>query len=606
MFQINWISWLGGFIALLLIGTGGSFYLSALEQNGAAIGVAAGFNALIVAWVAFALIKWHEQPWVKRLTGVILGTVVMAALIGIAYFIGSTKLIYAFLGMYGMGLTFYIGMFIVRSLLFLPLPCFAVARTLIDEAIRLKFAVVFIAVMIVFIPLLPVLMRPEEQIHYRLQYFLVWSMLAVTSMLGLMTALLAVRTITSDLNKRQIYMTLTKPIGRLEYLFGKWLGIMLLNLVLVTVSGVAIYANVQAIASERFTLPERHVHRIAVEERILTARQLLMPSIDLSGAYARQIEVLRDQFESENAGEAFNEYAVQEQVRDALKKEWLTIGPMERKRYEFVGLSALKEATKTVQLRLMPRASGGSTADGRVQLFMLFNGRTSQQVLGQMPPRMSESNFHILDIPTWIIDDNGMLVIEIANLPVNGVPQPTISLHKDDGLHLLYKVGDFTPNLVKTMFLVWVRLSFVAMLGLACGTFLGFPVACILALMVFLAAVGTNYINDSFEFYAKTPPSNLTLMQQVVWVPAQFFQLIGEGEIWDAIKMIIWLIGSSFMLLVPDMAGYSPVNKIKDGIYISWELMIQAVLLIGIASTAAMTLVGYLLFRFREVARVIV
>ena len=52
-----------------------------------------------------------------------------------------------------------------------------------------------------------------------------------------------------EIATRQIHMTLTKPLGRVQYLLGKWLGIVLLNAVLLVVAGIATYGFTTAIAS---------------------------------------------------------------------------------------------------------------------------------------------------------------------------------------------------------------------------------------------------------------------------------------------------------------------------------------------------------------------
>src|SRR5690606_16375864 len=118
----------------------------------------------------------------------------------------------------------------------------------------------------------------------------------------------------------------------------------------------------------------------------------------------------------------------------------------------------------------------------------------------------------------------------------------SVRFNAADGLQVLYRVGSFEANLARSLVLLWVRLGFLAMLGLTAGTFLGFPVACVLSLMVYTAAALSGYLHESLTQYVALGVSNdMTAFDQLVSVPAQFFGQLAEGHVWEAAKILIRL-----------------------------------------------------------------
>ena len=60
------------------------------------------------------------------------------------------------------------------------------------------------------------------------------------------------------------------------------------------------------------------------------------------------------------------------------------------------------------------------------------------------------------------------------------------------------------------------------------------------------------------------------------------------------------------MLLTPDFSGFNPIPLINDGLLVSWTMLARAVLWVGVISTGLVGVIGYALFRRKELAQVIV
>jgi ABC-type transport system involved in multi-copper enzyme maturation permease subunit len=76
---------------------------------------------------------------------------------------------------------------------------------------------------------------------------------------------------------------------------------------------------------------------------------------------------------------------------------------------------------------------------------------------------------------------------------------------------------------------LWVKLAFLAMLGVCASTFLSFPVACLIAFGVFLLAEMSGFLVTAAETYSTTDTKGNTIWFKVVtanitnWVGQLFF-----------------------------------------------------------------------------------
>jgi len=612
----SFIKWL--IVTLALIGVTAALwaFLFFQDQLVAARAVAGVGNLLVDGWLIYGLWKWREVPWVRRLGAVLLITLIASLLAGGlwaldaragAVFVGSA---------WAMAMLFVLGLWLLRLLLTPGFPVIGVARTVLDEAIRMKTPMVFIIMLMLLVPMLPLFISSDDQLRYQIQSFLSWSMIIVGGMLGLMTIFLSVGTITGEIERRQIFLTLTKPVSRVQYLAGKWLGIATLNLLLVAVSGAAIYAFVMLLAQQ----PAKTAYDArAVHEQVLVARRTVKPvppnEQGLSAAFRDRLERLRREEPSTygNPGDPIETLnpEVRNRVQQQVMTEWYTIGPENRTVYRFSGLDHVPAGTDEVQFRFKPKAAT-STPDGFVRFALRLNGRPyinpfDNELRGTPIFKYADNKFHVLPLPIEAVNDRGVLDVEVFNVRLPNAPQPpSLTFNTKDGLEVLYRVGSFEANLARSMTIVWLRLAFLAMLGLAAGTFLGFPVACLLAGLFYIAAAGHGYITESFSYYAAFPHQTLPLWDRIAGIPATIGDQLSQGKVYDAFKVVVRMIGSGFIALVPSFAEHNPTPLLSDGRLVPWPMVGRSALWVGLVWTGVVAVIAWLLFRTREIARVIV
>ena len=602
-------------VLLALVGlTEGVGLLLAAQDSAALAGIIRSVGRIVAnAWIIFGLITWREVPWVRRFGVLLLGTALTQLLALVFWAMGWTDMVVATAGAYAMAVIFYAGLWLIRILLSPGVAVFGVARTLIDEAIRMKVALVFIVGVAILIAVFPFIIDQDDFLKYRITSFLTWSLMATSALLSLMTLFLSIATISREQVQRQIFLTLTKPVNRAEYLIGKWIGITLLNLLLLSVAGAGIYSFTMLLNGQ----PARdNADRMAVQSQVLASRQWVEPTPPNPGELHEMYEVMLERAREDDPERYGNPGDPPETVMPAdradiqqkVMLQWFSIPNQSAKSYRFNNLEEARQFNQSLQLRFKPKLAG-SSLNGFVYLGMRINGRVYQKegiTTGEGFLKLAENNFHVIDIPPDIIDEQGGLTIDIYNPTPGGQRQPVLNFNPKDGVEILYRVGGFESNLIRTLVVIWMRLIFLAMLGLAAGTYLSFPVAALVCMLVYFTAAGNAYLAESLQYYAAFPKDSVPFFQKILWLIDRTIQYVMQGEYYDLFKLVIKLIASGFMLVTPSFGELNPTPLISDGRIVPFDMLYRAVIWSGGVWTGFVGLIGWLIFRSRELARVTV
>ena len=628
---------------------------------------------------------------------------------------GHTPQALAVVGMLSITLLFVAGLWLIRAVLAGPRPIFGVARTVIDEAIRMKVALIFIVALVMAVPLLPVLVDGELRLQYQLQVFLSWSMTATALLMGLMTVFLSCATICGEISRHQIYLTATKPVGRGEYLLGKWLGIVLLDLLLLSVLCGGIYTFTRVI--QNTVAPRDAQDYVALRWQVLTARQTVRPRIEPSDLLNMQymgktLKELQEQNEKQPKADRIDDKGWQS-IHQTLMTRWHTISAGNPQTFEFQDLLEIRKQAEAARLRReeaqiarlaglaasdrdpqrreqlatwsqslreavdwhaeakrlgaliaagdsqdtarlrreaekLTRQAGGQTYQTLLAaapdmadlmnpspqevLQLRFKPKTSARPVGEQVllglringnPYLGDGsrrlhtfardNFHVVQVPAELIDDNGMVVVQIANhtraadaADDGSRPPVTVSFTPGEGLEVLYTVGGFEGNLLRSAVIIWICLCFLAMFGLAAGTFLGFPVASMLSLVVFISCSMSGYLDDSLYYYGQFASREAPLLEQIQTIGSRLAANVFSGNISDALKTILALVGKLFVIVTPSFNDYNPIPSLTDGRLVTPGRVGSATLWVGAVSTGTCGVFGWIVFKGRELARVTV
>ncbi|MEX2673599.1 MAG: ABC transporter permease [Phycisphaeraceae bacterium] len=493
-----------------------------------------------------------------------------------------------------MGLTLgFIGLLMLaRLLLRYGGGTFSVARTVLDEALHMKIAIVFIVLLLVIVPTLPFIADSADPLRYRVQGFLSYSMTVTVILLSLLTIFLACWTLSGEIENKQIFSVATKPLSRWRYLLGKWVGIVVLNGILLFVASVGIYSYTMFLSQQQAT--EEH-DRIALDEEVLTARiaQRAKPSQPLEDVVRQRLEQLQrndpdtirrtgEQQAHElgvaNAGDnmvmELGLQAIQQQMFEQVERQWRSVAPMGATSFVFEGLEDAHRYSDFIQFRYHARVTE-EVPDGQIGVIIEINGQPSalNVVIGQT---------QVMPLPVELIQD-GRIDLTIHNRSPqnpNASRDITVVFDGSDGLEMLYRVDSFGPNFFRGVLANWIKLGFLAMLGLTAASFLGFPVASTFSLMIFIAAAASPFLLETVGTYGAGP--GLT------------------GAVQGGMSSFSTMISSTLQRF----AQYGPGSDIVDGRYFGWASVGGCLLWIGVIWTGGIGLVAALIFRNRELARV--
>ncbi len=512
------------------------------------------------------------------LRGVLLGL----GVVGVGWFttVGQDAAWYHHAAMVGGGASLVTGAFLAGHWLLMlmltpKVPIFGVARAVITEAIRMNLSIVFLAAMVLILAMLPLVVSGDDPLEYRIQQFLGYTLglrlfpPSPMLLLSILTVLLACWTLSHEVEHKQVFTVLTKPIGRGAYLVGKWLGIVLLDALLVGVVGLAVYGFVMFYMVH---LPAKDaLDRQNVKDKVLTARVAAqpVPPQEVLGRVDQRMQQLIDERGEAYIHERGGEPQVRQEIARQVLTEWRSLGPYGREHsraiYVFEGLDNVEQYGDTVQLEYKFRA--GSEQEQRVWFWA--GGRP----LTREPLQTALNIRQTLLVPTNRIDD-GRLEIGV----INADPSRSVSFVDEEGLQLMYRVDDFTSNFVRSMAVIWIKLAFLAALGLAAASFLGFAVAAMASTLVFVGAWASGFLADSLQYFG------------------------GRDE--NVLITVVKAVAQAFTFLVGQYGRYEPATLLVEGRYVSWAMLGSATLWVGVVWTGIVGLIAWLIFRNRELARV--
>lgn len=452
----------------------------------------------------------------------------------------------------------------------------AVAVNTIRQVLRMKIAVIFMLLLLVLLPVLGLTATGDGTLKGRLQTFVSYGLSLTSLLLSLLTIIAATFTITSDLEHRQIYTVATKPIRRYQFILGKLLGVIVLDVALVTLFAGIVYAFV-ALLPGFYDVSPATLREI--DNEFYTARASLAPPLP---EVRDEVMALYNQLEK--TGQLREAYPTLS--RDAILRE-LTLRKMLEKRAAGVGEGLVWEFENIRPLdpnqSLFIRFKYDVAADpasgqiyGRWQIGDLRQVRYGMDFKTPIWPEDRADpvrTFREIEVPARVIADDGYLAVGFLNVPLNDT---TVIFPLEDGLELLYKADTFTGNFIRGALLVLFRLIFLACLGVLAASFLSFPVAIMLCLVVFLTGTVSGFVLESF------------------------------GELSASVGQVYSYTIGALVRLLPRFDKYNPTTFLIPGRLIAWSLIAQVAFFMICIKALLLLVLALIIFSVRELARIIV
>ena len=140
---------------------------------------------------------------------------------------------------------------------------------------------------------------------------------------------------------------------------------------------------------------------------------------------------------------------------------------------------------------------------------------------------------------------------------------------------MLYRIGSFGGNFVRSLAMLYCWLLFLAALGLFAASFLSFPVACMLCMLVYFTALGAGFFQEA----------------------------VSET---DSLGRFIKYVGMTFLAVIPDFGYYDPVPTLVDGRLVTLTWVLFAIASVAVVRTVIIGAIACVIFHRRELAEVVV
>lgn len=541
---------------------------------------------------------WRRGAVVRLGGGLLAAAAVVWLLVALGWNAAATGVV----GIVGMAVGGFVGLAVVRWLLSAGTGVVGVARAVVEEALRMRAALALVAVLVAAVPTLPLVLDHSERLQYRVQFLLQWALGGAGVILGLLTIFLACGSVCGDIDTNRIHMTFSKPLRRWEYLLGKWLGIVVFNLLLVALTGAGTYTCVRMLAATRAT---DAADRAAVDRQVLAARAAIAPGHESPAEFDAAVAATIAQREKDDpAAFARDAAAIRNRIRWEHQWQWHTVTPDMVSTFVFTGLATPGAPAADVQLQLRPRVTNVDVDLADVRFALWVNERPWPMQDGRhVEQTLASGATHVLDIPADSIDAAGVLKLTIANrnlVPAGETRATAITFPPGDGLRLYRRVGGFADNFLRCLAMIWAKLALVAAVGVAAGTGLGFPTAALLSLLVAVTALGSGFLRDALGVYNVVADSTVAAAGKRL---SEAADLGGQFRFYEAFRMLLGFVADAVLWVVPSFAEFPAVSDLATGLAIPAGRLLACLLKIGVLFPALLGLVGWAVLERRDLVR---
>ena len=444
-------------------------------------------------------------------------------------------------------------------------PFFAIVKLTLRNALRSHVFQLLLVLLLFCVTVIPFSIGGGSAQDF-IRVSLLYSIWSVGVILSLASLWLGCFVMTQDVDSYQLHMVVAKPVSRWVVWLGKWVGITLINFVLLSAALTAVYMIVLHRYSQdgRFTAAEKE----KITNEVLVGRRVFMPDTPDFQAIARG-ELKKNLSGSRNpVGQEEQEKLYEKLLEQAVvRNSELAAGQV--KTWTFSNLP--DSADVPVYIRFRPYIGKVSGSDQRVtrvwwqvlipKIAESGKGKTLYypQLLTPQPEQVFSGAFHENTIPpAWkAVSPEGKVMISVRNDDIYGDKQ---YYQPADGPKLLIRICGFAGNYIRAAGVLMMQLALLSALACALGGFLTMPTAIFMVISYLLFGSFATLLTDQ-SFYISTSFDRMGqfIAEAVllVVIPLQAFDvtdLLASGElvefsfIWELFFKYFILRGVPFVL----------------------------------------------------------
>lgn len=357
----------------------------------------------------------------------------------------------------------------------------AIASLTLRGAFRSRILVVLMILLAAAVIGLPLTVRGDGTPEGRVQILLSYT-LGFAGFIASATALWSgCAAISAEVQDRQLQLVMTKPVRPIELWLGKWVGLMLLNALLIGFAGATTYGLLRWTMRPATQTP---ADAVKLREQILVARAQAYATVPDVDAAART-ELDRRRSEGKLPADVDPATAL-EQIRKSLQIEACAVGPGMRRVRE-IDLPFVPGTDRPVFLQFRLSKSTFDMEDMRLRWSA---GPSEDRPLWQAEGTYRSDTPITLSMPASAFDGGRRLVLSCENMD----PGRTTFFDPENGIEVLAFRGTFAGNYARALLVMLLRLAFLSALGLAAGAVFSFPVAAFVSVSTLLIVALSGYV----------------------------------------------------------------------------------------------------------------
>jgi hypothetical protein len=447
----------------------------------------------------------------------------------------------------------------------------AISFLTLRAAIRFRVVLVMAILLLGGVVVLPLIIKDDGTARGFTQIILTYTLALTTTLLGFATLWLSCGILAREIEEAQMQMVVVKPIARWQIWVGKWLGILMLNALLLTLAGASIYALMQ-MRARKLTGKEQAILR----DEVFVARKVATEAMpDYENMAAR---VVRDRLQHGPPPEGLSVPMMQTIFREQLKSRDQLVAPKQRRIWKIyvADPSEVKGRPMTIRARFDPPVPDMGERFMTYWEFGDLATKNQYQTNFVMPTEA----YVEFPIPANLVNDKGELHVRFDNLTDKAL------LFPDDGMQVMYRVGGFGGNFVRGLGVIFCWLALLAALGLTGASFLSFPVAafCTIGVLILSMSTGTlKQIVDENGIVAVDPNT-------------------GRVEEQSFVNTLAVPMAQGLLTTFNLARSFSPIDSLSSGRAITWSDLSKAFLQICVLLSGLLGAIGIAIFSRRELA----
>ena len=361
----------------------------------------------------------------------------------------------------------------------------AIVGLTIKASIRYRVVIVLSFLLLASVVVLPLMIKHDGSAQGFTQILLTYTLSAITFLLGFATLWIACGSLAREVQECQMQMLAVKPIPRWKIWLGKWIGIVVINGILLGVSSLAVY-GITIWRAQQLSEAQQAV----LDNEIFVARGSALPDYP-------DIEPYVDEYMAERLKQNPNlvdmdQTYVRQQVEEQVKAAQQVVRPAYIRRWSIPVASPESVKDQPMYIRVKFYTSRPYDTATYNVVWQIGPPETPQRVQRRMdiaPEAPIE-----FEIPPNLLDAEGNLIVDIYN-----DNQEALLFPLEDGMEILYKQGDFSWNYVRGMLVILCWMGFLAAIGLAASSFLSFPVAAFVSIALLIVGFSSGTLSQVIE-----------------------------------------------------------------------------------------------------------